>query len=303
MTSLVRKYRRGRLAWLALDMLERRGVRHGFTLRYGGVSRGKFASLNFTSRQGDGEERVRENGRRLEEAAGLAAGGWALVSQVHGAEVVERRRGSSFCPHRNSRPAADAVITGSAAVTPAVLTADCLPVVIASPLSGVAGVAHAGWMGTVSGIVVRTVEAIIARGGGPVTEIVAGLGPSIGKCCYQVGEDLHLAFREKWGSGFAQSVFTRAEPWMLDLQQANRLQLIEAGVPPENIAGVPLCTACRPDLFFSHRRDGVRSGRMLNFASNAAGGPPAPKGRPLSDIMDGAAPFQYKSEKKEGWEG
>ncbi len=278
MKSLVREYRRGRLAWLALDMLEKRGVRHGFTLRYGGVSRGKFASLNFTSRQGDGEERVRENSRRLEDAAGLSTEGWALVSQVHGAEVVVAQRGSSFCPHRSSHRLVDAVITGVAAVVPAVLTADCLPVVLASPASGIAGVAHAGWMGTVSGIVARTVEEITARGGGPVTEIVAGLGPSIGKCCYQVGEDLYLAFRESWGHDFVRRVFTRADPWMFDLQQANRLQLLEAGVPPENIASLPLCTACRPDLFFSHRRDGVRSGRMLNFASNAAGGSPGLNG-------------------------
>ncbi len=278
MKSLVREHRRGRLAWLALDMLERRGVRHGFTLRYGGVSRGKFASLNFTTRQGDGEERVRENSRRLEEAAGLSTGGWALVSQVHGAEVVVAPRGSSFCPHRKNHPPADAVITGAAAVVPAVLTADCLPIVIASPASGIAGVAHAGWMGTVAGIVVRTVEEIAARGGTPVTDIVAGLGPSIGKCCYQVGEDLYRAFRERWGSGFARRVFTRADPWMLDLQEANRRQLLEAGVPPENIASLPLCTSCRPDLFFSHRRDGVRSGRMLNFVSKVAGKSPRPEG-------------------------
>jgi YfiH family protein len=276
--SLVREYRRGRLAWLALDMLERRGVRHGFTLRYGGVSRGKFSSLNFTSRQGDSEERVRENGRRLEKAAGLTADGWALVSQVHSAEVVVAARGGSFCPHRNSHQAADAVIAGSAAVTPAVLTADCLPVVLASPASGIGGVAHAGWMGTVSGIVVRAVEEITARGGGPASKIVAGLGPSIGKCCYQVGEDLYLAFREKWGRAFVRHVFTRADPWKLDLQMANRLQLLEAGVPRENIAGLPLCTVCRPDLFFSHRRDGVRSGRMLNFLSNVSMEVPGPEG-------------------------
>jgi YfiH family protein len=275
--SLVREYRQRRLAWLALDLLESRGVRHGFTLRYGGVSRGKFASLNFTTRQGDDEERVRENRRRLEEAAGLSPEGWALVSQVHGAEVVMAQKGSSFCTHRNSHPTADAVIT-AAAVVPAVLTADCLPVVLASPASGIAGVAHAGWMGTVSGVVGRTVEEITTRGGGPVTEIVAGLGPSIGKCCYQVGEDLYQAFRERWGRGFAGRVFTRADPWMLDLQEANRLQLLEAGVPQENIAAVPLCTACRPDLFFSHRRDGVRSGRMLNFVSNIAGGFPGAEG-------------------------
>ena len=130
-----------------------------------------------------------ENCRRLEEAAGLPRGGWALVSQVHSSGIVVARRGGSFCPHRKKHRAADGVISAAAGVTPAVLTADCLPVVLALPASGIAGVAHAGWKGTAEGIVVRAVEEMTGLGGVPATEIVAGLGPSIGRCCYQVGDE------------------------------------------------------------------------------------------------------------------
>jgi YfiH family protein len=265
---VVHEYRRGRLSRLALDLLEKRGVSHGFTLRYGGVSRGAFASLNFTSRQGDDPERVRENWRRLEEAAALPSRRWALVSQIHGAAVVRAAAGAA-CHHRLDCPPADAIVTSRRGVTLGILTADCLPVIVASADGAAAGVAHAGWKGTLEGVAVRALESL---GGGDPAGAAAGLGPAIGACCYQVGDEVYEAFREKWGAGFVRKVFKRSEPWRLDLQKANAVQLIEAGLKTGNIGVVPLCTCCRKDLFFSHRRDGERTGRMLAYACVSSAG-------------------------------
>lgn len=270
MTGAVRERRRGRLVWLTLDLLDAQGVDHGFTLRYGGVSRGGFASLNFTSRQGDLPERVGENWRRLEAAVGFPAGKWSLVSQVHGAKVVGAGRGKPSCHHRRDCPPADALVTTDRGVAVAVVTADCLPVILAAPGGRAAAVAHAGWRGALLGVVPRAVESIAAAGGVEPRDLAAGLGPAIGSCCFQVGEEVYEAFRKERGLPFARRVFRREDPWLLDLGQVCRIDLMEAGLKAKNIDGIPLCTSCRGDLFFSHRRDGERTGRMLAFARGGA---------------------------------
>lgn len=264
MTSGVRELRRGRLSWLEFDHLRKCGARHGFTQRYGGTSRGAFSSLNFTSRQGDAPARVRENWRRLEDAAVLSPQSWALVSQVHGAAVVSGEKGRAACHDRSDCPPADALVTSSKEVTLGVLTADCLAVILAAPDGRTVAAAHAGWRGTLAGVVVETLRAM--KGASPAG-VRAGLGPCIGACCCEVGDDIYEAFRKKWGMSYTQRVFRRRGGWRLDLQAANLVQLLEAGVREEDIAAVPLCTSCRKDLFFSHRRDGERTGRMLAYAA------------------------------------
>ena len=147
-----------------------------------------------------------------------------------------------------------------------VLTADCLPVVLAVPGSGAVAIAHAGWRGTVEGVVPAAVRELCALAGASPADVVAALGPAIGACCYRVGEEVRREFRVRWGAAHARVIFRRdGDGWRLDLQAANQRQLREMGVPLRAVATVPLCTSCRRDLFFSYRRDGRRSGRMLNF--------------------------------------
>jgi hypothetical protein len=268
--AAIAEHRRGRLRWLAAELLERRGIRHGFTLRTGGASRGAFASLNFSSRGGDLPERVRENWRRLEAAAGLPARGWALLSQVHGARVENVERGDLACHHRRDHPEADAMVAAHRPrIVLGVLTADCLPVILGVPGARAAAIAHAGWRGTLEGVVMAAVRELCSATGVPPRDVVAALGPSIGRCCYQVGDEVRAAFLERWGAAYTRRIFQRSDPWRLDLPAANLLQLREAGVPVRAIEVMPLCTCCRADLFFSYRRDGPRSGRMLNFAATA----------------------------------
>lgn len=257
--------RQGRVRWLVVEPLQRHGVSHGFTLRSGGASRGAFASLNFSSREGDPPERVRENWRRLEAAAGLPARGWALLSQVHGARVERIEAGGLACHHRRNHPEADAMATDRPGLVLGVLTADCLPVVIAVPGTGAVAVAHAGWRGTLEGVVPAAVRELCALAGAAPNDVLAALGPAIGSCCYRVGNEVREAFRARWGATHARGIFTRdGDGWRLALQGANLRQLREAGVPARAATTIPLCTSCRRDLFFSYRRDG-RTGRMLNF--------------------------------------
>jgi YfiH family protein len=271
---VLNEHRRGRVRWLAADLLESRGVAHGFTLRGGGASRGAFASLDFSSREGDAAQRVRENWRRLEEAAGLPRRGWALLSQVHGARVERIAAGGPACHHRRNHPEADAMATDRPEIVLGVLTADCLPVVLAVPGAAAVAIAHAGWRGTLEGVTPAAVRELCAISGAAPTDVFAAIGPSIGRCCYQVGAEVHEAFRERWGAAHARRTFEKADPWRLDLQQANRLQLRALGVPERQIAAVPLCTCCRKDLFFSYRRDG-RTGRMVAFVTAAGRRPSA----------------------------
>lgn len=260
----IAEHRRGWVRWLAAGRLERSGVRHGFALRTGGASRGAFRSLNFSSREGDAPGSVRENWRRLESAAGLPPRGWALLSQVHGARVEQALAGGPCCHHRREFPEADGLATAAAGVVLGVLTADCLPVVLAAPGGEAVALAHAGWRGTLEGVVAEAVREICRVSGAAPADLAAALGPAIGPCCYQVGDEVRAAFVERWGRSHARRSFGVGR--RLDLQAANRIQLREAGVRARAIETVPLCTSCRADLFFSHRRDGRRTGRMLSFA-------------------------------------
>jgi len=256
-----------RLRWFSWAPLAKGGLRHGFTARTGGASRGAFASLNFTSRQGDNPSRVRENWRRLEEAADLN-GRWGLVRQVHGSAIARRLRGRPASDRRDGCAAADAVATKSSTLTLGILTADCLPLILGIAGQGHFSVVHAGWKGTLQGIAGKAAKTLAAEAGADVKDVLALLGPSIGPCCYEVGHEVYRSFREAWG-GPMKGVFTRADPWRLDLKGANRRQLLEAGLVEDHIGVVDLCTSCRKDLFFSHRRDGTRTGRMLAFATAA----------------------------------
>lgn len=263
--------RRGGVTWFAAELLERIGVSHGFTTRSGGASRGAFSSLNFSSREGDVPARVVENWGRLEAAAGLPARGWALLSQVHGARVERIASGGPACHHRRSHPEADGLATIERGVVLGVLTADCLPVILAIPGAGAVAVAHAGWRGTLEGVVPQTVRELCDLAAAEPGDVVAAIGPSIGRCCLQVGSEVHRAFHERWGAAHSRRIFEKSDPWRLDLQTANLLQLRESGVRTSSVATVPLCTSCRKDLFYSYRRDG-RTGRMLNFATIAETG-------------------------------
>jgi YfiH family protein len=210
-----------------------------FSTRLGGVSEGSFESLNLGRRTRDEPENVDENRRRLCEAVGVDPELLALNRQVHAATVNRADAG-------DRTKDGDGLWTDEPGVPMLVFSADCLPIALAR-VNGNPGLAllHAGRLGLLEGIL----QAGVAVLGGPIAAIV---GPGIGPCCYEVGEDILAAYRARFGPGVIQGR-------NLDLWTAAELVLREAGV--EAVEHLDVCTACN-DRFFSHRRDGPITGRQ-----------------------------------------
>ncbi len=161
----------------------------------------------------------------------------------------------------DTAPDGDAAATALPGVALSVRTADCAPVLIADRRGRVVAAAHAGWRGAAAGVVRRTVEQVVSEGGVEARDLAAAIGPHIGVCCMEVGDDVADRFAQP-------GIVLRRPDWPkphLDLGAANRAQLADAGVPPERVEVSTLCTRCRPDLFHSYRRDGEKAGRMLSL--------------------------------------
>ncbi len=231
------------------------GAKAAFSTRVGGVSRGSFAALNVGLLGGDALADVRENRLRLARALDRTPAGFLIGYQVHGAAVLSRDTAPVPNPYPDPGPpppSADGEATTEPALTPLVQVADCLPVAVA----GDRGVAmlHCGWRGLAAGIV--------ERGVGEVGAAAAAVGPGIGPCCYEVGAEVLAAFAPL-GEGIAAGR-------MLDLPEVVRRLLERVGVAEVEVSG--LCTRCESDLFFSHRRDGERSGRQAGLVWMDNGG-------------------------------
>ena len=181
-------------------------------------------------------------------AAGLAETPLRTARQVHGVRIVAASSMEDGCR-------ADGFLTAPGGPAAGVRTADCVPVLLADPVSGRGAVLHAGWKGTATGIVPLAVALLAGRGVAP-EDLLAAQGPSIGGCCYQVGEEV---VRAAGGAG----VERQGDRSLLDLRKVIRMQLEAAGVPVSGISTAPWCTACDSGLFFSWRRDGNPAGRML----------------------------------------
>ncbi len=211
-----------------------------FSTRVGGVSAAPFDTLNLGRLTGDAPEHVAENRTRLSVEVGAEADKLCFGRQVHGARV--RRADAQGKP-------GDGVWTDEPARPLLVFTADCVPVALARANGRTPAVAalHVGWRGLLAGIVAGGAAAL---GGGRLT---AALGPAIGPCCYEVGADVSEPFRARFGAGVVRD-------GKLDLWSAIEHALRAAGAV--QVSRIDLCTACSPDLFFSHRRDGERTGRQ-----------------------------------------
>lgn len=248
-----------------------------FSLRQGGHSSAPFDSFNFSVKEGDSEGNVAANLSRLLHDVEIEPERLVFADQVHGdhVEVIESAGGPI--------PTADAMITGKTGLFLGVKTADCLPVLLLDPVRRVAAAIHAGRKGSLSGIASKTLRLMKTEFGTMASDVIAGPGPCIGPCCYEVGDDIASAFCGH-GSAECQALtafretvevpavgIIRARPVngtrsgsrssRLDILSVNVEQLVSDGVRKSNLHVMGLCTACYADLFFSHRRDGGRTGR------------------------------------------
>ncbi|MSP61369.1 MAG: peptidoglycan editing factor PgeF [Myxococcales bacterium] len=231
-------------------------ARHGFSTRLGGVSTGRYATLNVGGKWGDDPANVDENRRLLAEEGGFDPARLATVHQVHGAACLNADgRGAADL----ARCDADALLASEPGRAIGVYTADCVPILLGDGEGRVAA-AHAGWRGTIAGVASAAVEALVAVGARR-ERIRAALGPSIGVCCFEVGDEVAAQFAR-----FPGAVMREGDGKAhVDLWRANRAILVAAGLAASAIDAHPPCTMCDPERFFSFRRDGAGIGQMLSF--------------------------------------
>ena len=252
-------------------------ISHGFLSRIGGISKTPFSSLNFDMRDGDSTANIEHNKIAAGKLFGFDASRLLTINQVHGNDVLIINK-----PARDtftlSKTSADAIITNQCGIAIGVLTADCVPILLADPVKKVVGVVHAGWRGTVKAVVQTAVETMVKQFGSDGKALLAAIGPSIGSCCYKVDE---VVAKEFGGNEYLILLYPPLKKgeskgdlakggrgdveWGLDLKRANFIQLLNMGILEKNISVENLCTSCRNDLFFSYRKDGKITGRQLNF--------------------------------------
>ncbi len=232
-----------------------KGLHHAVLTRIGGVSQTPFATLNLGHTVGDDLAAVEENHRRALGALGLIPGKVVSPYQVHGARV-----GIVGRAHLGAvQPATDALVTGVPSVPLLMRFGDCASILFFDPVRRVIGMAHAGWRGVVADSVGATVRTMVERLNCVPDDIWAGIGPTIGPCCYEVGPEVIEAVEAACPAG-SDVIRYAGEQLHLDLPAAVQAQLCAAGV--RQIENANLCTACHVDEFFSHRAERGRTGRF-----------------------------------------
>ena len=249
--------------------LEEDGFTNAFSTRLGGVSPMPENSLNLAGFNEDDAENIYENRRRF---LRLFPGQWTLTGcwQVHGTDVrvVETEADAQPTPGMlGETQYCDVLVSDVPRVLLAVKTADCVPILIGDPISGAFAAVHAGWRGTVASAAQHAIEQMEERFGAKREALRAAVGPAANVCCYEVGVEVIDKFREQFPAGEHLFAPTRDGHARIDLQTANREQLISAGLSENRIHTAPLCTMERTDLFFSYRREKALHGRVGRLMS------------------------------------
>jgi hypothetical protein len=237
---------------------------HAFCTRHGGVSQDDYKSLNMSFKEGDEDNHVLQNWGRLAGAFNISLEQFLVVNQVHKDDIfIVKPYGGYF----SSRAELDydAIMTDRVDLAICVKTADCVPVFIVDRVKKVIAAVHAGWRGSALGISAKAVRTLMENYGSQPQDILAAIGPSIGQCCYQVDAAVSDNFLQQEDNEKFLFAAKKSGKWLLDLACANRRQIINCGIPEENIDLSDLCTVCNQDKFFSHRGSGGVTGRQINF--------------------------------------
>lgn len=244
-------------------------VRHGFSTRMGGVSTGVYESMNFAFLKGDNRSCVMENYRRMAKALCVETERMVLSWQTHTTnirKVTEDDRGKGIFRERDYRDI-DGLITDVPDLVLVTFYADCVPLYFLDPVNGAIGLSHSGWRGTAAHMGKKTVEAMSLEFGSKPKDIIACIGPSICRECYEVGEEVALAFSHSFDEKYRDEILKGGAPgkYQLDLWRANEIVLWEAGIEPGHVSVTDICTHCNPDSLFSHRTMGSERGNLAAF--------------------------------------
>src|SRR5712671_3042787 len=253
---------------------------HGFSTAPGGISDldgQKVLNLSFT--EWDTRENVVENRKKFQSALGAQKFPLINLKQIHSAVIWP------FAAAPKEPCKGDASITNTPGLLLGVQTADCVPILLVDPKKRAIAAVHAGWRGTLQRIVAKAIGKMQMQFKTKPADLLAAIGPAIGGCCYEVGTEVAMQFQSQFAEApeWFDEFRTGDEPnpiqWLnmmppghqpppknvlLDLKKANRAQLLAAGLRPQNIFVSDLCTACRPALLFSYRKQGAQSGRLLS---------------------------------------
>lgn len=255
------------LTYPALEELS--GFVHAFSTRLGGVSEGIYSSMNLSFTRGDDENSVMENYRRLAEAVGFSVENIVTSDQTHTANVrviTEPDRGNGITKPRPYTDV-DGMITNVPGLVLATFYADCVPLYFIDPVRKAIGLSHSGWRGTAAHIGAVTVRRMQEEYGSLPEDIYGAIGPSICQECYEVSEDVILEFQKTFPEQSWKDLFYRKEnsKYQLNLWEANRQIMLEAGLIEEHISLPGLCTCCNPEFLFSHRASRGKRGNLGAF--------------------------------------
>ena len=244
-------------------------VHHGFSTRLGGVSQGCYASMNLSFTRGDDEAAVRENYYRIAKAIGVKCENMVLSQQTHTTNVrvvTEKDKGKGIVKPLDYTDV-DGMVTNIHGICLVTFYADCVPLYFVDPVQKAIGLSHSGWRGTVGKIGKETIRKMEEQYGSDPKDILAAVGPSICKDCYEVSEDVILEFQKNFKERYWKDLFYRKEngKYQLDLWKANEIIFKESGILPEHIAVTNVCTHCNSEILYSHRTSGDRRGNLAAF--------------------------------------
>ena len=268
--------REGAVPYLYFPLLEETGlVRHGFSTKLGGVSKGEFASMNFGVSRGDDPDCVLENFRRMGKALKVEPERMVLSYQTHTVNIrrVTAKDGGKGVIRKRDYTDVDGLVTDEPGLCLITLYADCVPLYFLDPVKRAVGLSHSGWKGTVDKMGLETVRRMEQEFGSDPADILACVGPSICQDCYEVGAEVAERFQAAFLPEQSDRILQAGKngKYQLNLWEANRQILLDAGILPEHLAVTDICTMCNSEWLFSHRATGGRRGNLGAFLCIAEG--------------------------------
>ena len=267
MSDFEKKIRNG-VEYYTIPLLNNQRIKTAFTTRRGGVSKGHLSSMNMSFTRGDDEQNVRENYRRLAEALGVDKDKFAFSYQIHEDNVHIVNQNNFKIGYKETRDLvrADALITNEKGVTLVKHSADCTIIYFYDPVNEAIGLAHSGWRSTVLDIAGKTVKKMTEAYGTNAKALLCAISPTIMECCFEVGSEVSDEFEKVFEKKDETVSYEYKKPHV-NLVNAVTAQLLNAGVPAENIAKANLCSSCRSGEFFSHRKTKGECGLSIGTIS------------------------------------
>lgn len=252
--------------WFFQHLLKYGEICHFVSTKNGGLSNPPYDSLNLGFHVGDNPELVLKNRKRLASVLEIPLSNFTIAQQVHGCNVKivpKELIGSGAFHYDTAISATDAMVTGTSNICLVVLQADCVPILFFDAKKKVIGVAHAGWRGTVRMVAYNTVKILREKFNCSPQDILVGIGPSIGPCCYEIGHETIVQIEEAFHNekGYINNRTPDGKGYF-DLWEANKTQLMQMGIPRGNIEVAQMCTHCNHTLFFSYRHQNTETGRF-----------------------------------------